>query len=42
MKTEASLSVGAALVGFDFGGNFALFPSATAIILQIMHKKWST
>ncbi len=30
MKTEASLSVGAALVGFNFGGNFALFPSATA------------
>ncbi len=30
MKTEASLSFGAALVGFNFGGNFALFPSATA------------
>ena len=30
MKTEASLSIGAALVGFNFGGNFALFPSATA------------
>jgi OFA family oxalate/formate antiporter-like MFS transporter len=30
MTTEASLSIGAALVGFNFGGNFALFPSATA------------
>ncbi|MBU0730087.1 MAG: OFA family MFS transporter [Proteobacteria bacterium] len=30
MKTEAALSIGAALVGFNFGGNFALFPSATA------------
>lgn len=30
MKTEASLGIGAALVGFNFGGNFALFPSATA------------
>lgn len=30
MKTEAALSLGAALVGFNFGGNFALFPSATA------------
>ncbi len=30
MKTEASLSIGAAMVGFNFGGNFALFPSATA------------
>ena len=30
MKTEATLSFGAALVGFNFGGNFALFPSATA------------
>lgn len=30
MKTEASLSIGAALVGFNFGGNFALFPSVTA------------
>ena len=30
MKSEASLSIGAALVGFNFGGNFALFPSATA------------
>ena len=30
MKTELSLSMGAALVGFNFGGNFALFPSATA------------
>lgn len=30
MKTEVSLSIGAALVGFNFGGNFALFPSATA------------
>jgi MFS transporter, OFA family, oxalate/formate antiporter len=30
MNTETSLSIGAALVGFNFGGNFALFPSATA------------
>lgn len=30
MKTEAALSFGAAMVGFNFGGNFALFPSATA------------
>ncbi len=28
--TEVSLAVGAAIVGFNFGGNFALFPSATA------------
>jgi OFA family oxalate/formate antiporter-like MFS transporter len=30
MTTEVSLSIAAALVGFNFGGNFALFPSATA------------
>ncbi|MBU0479938.1 MAG: OFA family MFS transporter [Proteobacteria bacterium] len=30
MKSEMSLSIAAALVGFNFGGNFALFPSATA------------
>lgn len=30
MTTELSLSIAAALVGFNFGGNFALFPSATA------------
>ncbi len=30
MKTEFSLAVGASLVGFNFGGNFALFPSITA------------
>lgn len=30
MTTEMSLSIAAALVGFNFGGNFALFPSATA------------
>ncbi|MHC4909604.1 MAG: OFA family MFS transporter [Planctomycetota bacterium] len=30
MKTEASLAVAASIVGFNFGGNFALFPSATA------------
>ena len=30
MQTEMSLSIAAALVGFNFGGNFALFPSATA------------
>ncbi len=30
MNTELSLAVGASIVGFNFGGNFALFPSATA------------
>lgn len=30
MKSEASLAVAASIVGFNFGGNFALFPSATA------------
>lgn len=30
MRTELSLAVAAAIVGFNFGGNFALFPSATA------------
>jgi len=30
MNTEVSLAVAASLVGFNFGGNFALFPSATA------------
>ena len=30
MKTELSLAVAACIVGFNFGGNFALFPSATA------------
>ena len=30
LDTEWSLAVGAAIVGFNFGGNFALFPSATA------------
>ena len=30
METELSLAVAAAIVGFNFGGNFALFPSATA------------
>lgn len=30
LDTEVSLAVGAAIVGFNFGGNFALFPSATA------------
>ena len=29
-RTELSLAVGASIVGFNFGGNFALFPSATA------------
>jgi OFA family oxalate/formate antiporter-like MFS transporter len=28
--TEAGLYVGAAVIGFNFGGNFALFPAATA------------
>ncbi len=30
LNTEVSLAVGASIVGFNFGGNFALFPSATA------------
>lgn len=30
MNTELSLAVAASIVGFNFGGNFALFPSATA------------
>lgn len=30
MKTELTLALGAAAVGFNFGGNFALFPSLTA------------
>lgn len=30
LKSEWSLAVGAAWVGFHFGGNFALFPSLTA------------
>ncbi|HBU43302.1 MAG TPA: MFS transporter [Microbacterium sp.] len=30
MQTELSLAVAASIVGFNFGGNFALFPSATA------------
>ena len=30
LDTTLSLAVGAAIVGFNFGGNFALFPSATA------------
>jgi OFA family oxalate/formate antiporter-like MFS transporter len=30
LDTEISLTVGASIVGFNFGGNFALFPSATA------------
>ncbi len=30
LHTELSLAVGASIVGFNFGGNFALFPSATA------------
>jgi OFA family oxalate/formate antiporter-like MFS transporter len=30
LDTEVSLAVGASIVGFNFGGNFALFPSATA------------
>jgi OFA family oxalate/formate antiporter-like MFS transporter len=30
LDTELSLAVGASIVGFNFGGNFALFPSATA------------
>lgn len=30
LQTKTALYVGAGLVGFNFGGNFALFPSATA------------
>jgi len=30
LDTEVELAVGAACVGFNFGGNFALFPSLTA------------
>lgn len=30
MQSELTLAVGAAIVGFNFGGCFALFPSATA------------
>ncbi len=30
MDTKLTLAVGASIVGFNFGGNFALFPSATA------------
>jgi len=30
MTSEVSLAVAASVVGFNFGGNFALFPSATA------------
>ena len=30
MQAELSLAVAASVVGFNFGGNFALFPSATA------------
>jgi OFA family oxalate/formate antiporter-like MFS transporter len=30
MQSEISLAVAASVVGFNFGGNFALFPSATA------------
>ena len=30
MKTELALLIAACVVGFNFGGNFALFPSATA------------
>lgn len=30
MRTELTLAVAASIVGFNFGGNFALFPSATA------------
>ncbi len=37
MKTEATLSIGAALVGFNFGGNFALFPSVTADFFGAKH-----
>lgn len=33
----AALTIGAALVGFNFGGNFALFPSATSDLFGAKH-----
>jgi len=30
LSSETAITIGAGLVGFNFGGNFALFPSATA------------
>jgi OFA family oxalate/formate antiporter-like MFS transporter len=30
MRTEVAIGVAASIIGFNFGGNFALFPSATA------------
>jgi len=30
LTTETAITLGAGLVGFNFGGNFAVFPSATA------------
>jgi OFA family oxalate/formate antiporter-like MFS transporter len=30
LSTESAIALGCGLVGFNFGGNFALFPSATA------------
>lgn len=30
LTSELGLTIGAAVIGFNFGGNFALFPSATA------------
>ena len=32
-RTEIGLIVGACIIGFNFGGNFALFPAATADFL---------
>jgi OFA family oxalate/formate antiporter-like MFS transporter len=37
LDTEVSLAVGASIVGFNFGGNFALFPSATADLFGAKH-----
>ncbi|HMQ15864.1 MAG TPA: OFA family MFS transporter [Phycisphaerae bacterium] len=37
LRSELSLAFGAACVGFNFGGNFALFPSITADLFGARH-----
>lgn len=37
LRSEVSLAFGAACVGFNFGGNFALFPSITADLFGARH-----
>ncbi len=37
LDTKLSLAVGASLVGFNYGGCFALFPSATADLFGAKH-----